>query len=184
MGHFFFLFISIILFSGSTSYQVATNPADALTYLLPRVAVVLIIFDLACFRCGEWPHWWKFNRYFKNMRKLNKNESVGIAIVIVLVIVAFFFYQYFINLFNPSSGTTTPVDTTNIMPNPQDQNSTTTTSQPSTPVTATTNNQSVSTTLADGLIIQDEVVGSGDTAQTGDTVTVKLYRHFHKWNQI
>ena len=53
-----------------------------------------------------------------------------------------------------------------------------TSSQPTTPAPAVSNNQPTSTTLADGLIIQDEVVGTGDTAETGDTVTVNYIGTF------
>ncbi len=75
---------------------------------------------------------------------MSKTLTVGIVVVIAIVVVAFFFLSSFINPFNMNS---------------QNQQ----------PITATTTPAGSAT----GLVVQDEVVGTGaTTAQLGDVLTV------------
>ena len=114
------------------------------------------------------------------MRKLNKKVSISIGVVVVLIVVGLFFYQDIINLFTPSVQSNSSTDITTLMQNQQDQNqnSSSTVSDNTQGQVANTSTQSGQTTLSDGLIIQDEIVGTGQTAQTGDTVTVNYIGTF------
>ena len=50
----FFLYYFFILSSASTS----TTWEMVLSYL-PKAVIVFFVYDLACFRTGEYPSWWR-----------------------------------------------------------------------------------------------------------------------------
>ncbi len=49
---YLFYFVSI-------ASQISSNISSYIYWFLPRAIIVLIVYDLFCFRAGEYPYWWR-----------------------------------------------------------------------------------------------------------------------------
>jgi FKBP-type peptidyl-prolyl cis-trans isomerase len=112
----------------------------------------------------------------KNMRTLSKGESIGVSIAVVAVIAGFFFWNVLANISSQNSDTSAVQSQLDQMA----QQATSSNATINNPVSTnpTSMNPSNQHTLADGLIIQDDTVGTGAVATAGQSVTVNYLGTF------